>query len=155
MADIAAFRFRLTPATFCRFLSDMSSSNTGSLTTPPFHPLFSCTLVHHYVHPHRANDTSSKALTDACAARNNPRTRKGRHQTEEQSPSSLPRLPTRPGAARTDIQVARLLQYLSRLFAWYFARRGHFITADRLTGLKEGLAAGRKGDTAVMRPGHS
>ena len=133
----------------------MSSSNTGSLTTPPFHPLFSCILVHHNVHPHRANDTSSKALADACAARDDPRTRKGRHQTEEQSPGPLLGPLTRPDAARTDTQVARLLQYLSRLFAWYFARRGHYTTADRLTGLKEGLAAGRKGDTAVMRPGHS
>ncbi|KAK1924180.1 peroxisomal biogenesis factor 11 [Papiliotrema laurentii] len=41
-------------------------------------------------------------------------------------------------------KVARLFQYLSRLLAWYFARRGSFVTADRFAGLKEGLAAGRK-----------
>lgn len=42
-------------------------------------------------------------------------------------------------------QVYRLVQYLSRLIAWYLVRRGSIDTADRFIGLRNGLMQARRG----------
>lgn len=43
-----------------------------------------------------------------------------------------------------NVKAYRLIQYVSRILAWSFARHGHIDAATRFDALKSGLGMGRK-----------